>query len=366
LVNTQDENFKFGECNPSCTAINENPEKIVRNKYSTIPRINQPTGSEIHFTPAARYPDPTIEILDPSFQTLRLFNSNVEQLITGLTWAEGPVWFGDGRYLLVSDIPNNRIIKWDETTGVSSVFRSPSHYSNGLSRDQQGRLLTCEHETRRLTRTEYNGSITVLASHFGSYRFNSPNDVAVNPSDGSIWFTDPNFGLHNPYEGGSISSTSETDEGVYRLDANNKIVKRVISDLKGPNGLAFSRDGKLLYVVECGASPFRKIWVYQVNAEGELHNKTLFLDAQEPAALDGLAVDSQGNIWTSWGSTGESGLEHARMDGVRVFNSQGKALGHIHLPEICGNVCFGGLKMNRLFMASSHSVYAVYVNTFGW
>ncbi len=316
----------------------------------------------VAFTPSTRYPDPAIEVLDSTFLAARLFSANVEQLCTGQRWGEGPVWFGDGRYLLWSDIPNNRILRWDECSGATSVFRQPSNHANGLARDRQGRLLACEHGTRRVTRTEYDGSITVLAERFQSARLNSPNDI-VCASDGSIWFTDPPFGILNHWEG--TPASPELPQGVYRIDGASGALERVIDDLAGPNGLAFSPDEQQLYVIESRAVPHRLIWAYDVAGGGKLMNKRLLVDAGGPGALDGMAVDVQGRLWCGFGSDGSSGADAAKLDGVRVFDPNGRAIAHIHLPERCANVCFGGQHRNRLFMACGHSLYALYVNTQG-
>ncbi len=312
------------------------------------------------FTPNARLPDPCIEVLDERFLALRLFSGTVERLATGFYWAEGPVWFGDGRYLLFSDIPNNRILRWDDTSGVTSVFRAPSNNANGHARDRQGRLIGCEHLTRRITRTEYDGSITVLADRFEGKRLNSPNDI-VCARDGSIWFTDPLFGILGKWEG--EPADSETPMAVYRLPPGGKELQRVIDDLNAPNGLAFSPDEKILYVVESRATPHRKIWAYDVGANGALANKRVFVDAQGPGAYDGIKVDVTGHVWCGFGSS--TGAQAEQLDGVRVYASDGKPVAQIHLPERCANLCFGGAKNNRLFMAASHSVYALYVNTTG-
>ena len=322
-------------------------------------------GPAVAFTPSARYPDPAIEVLHESFLSLRLFSAQVEQLATGCRWAEGPVWFGDGRFLLWSDIPNNRILRWDDCSGTTSVFRQPSNNANGLARDRQGRLLACEHLTRRVTRTEYDGSITVLADHWQGKRLNSPNDI-VCARDGSIWFTDPLFGIHSHWEG--APAASETPWAVYRIDGASGELQRVIDDLSAPNGLAFSPDERLLYVVESRATPNRKVWQYDVGdaaANGALSNKRLFVDAQGPGAYDGIAVDAQGNVWCGFGSNGAPGVNPEGLDGVRVYNPAGLAIGHIHLPERCANLCFGGTHRNRLFMAASHSLYALYLNVQG-
>jgi gluconolactonase len=316
-------------------------------------------GPGVPFTPSPRYPDPAVEVLHESFPSLRLYSATVEQLTTGLRWAEGPVWFGDGRYLLFSDIPNDRILRWDDCTGATAVFRSPSNHANGLARDRQGRLLACEHRTRRVTRTEYDGSVTVLADRWQGKRLNSPNDI-VCARDGAVWFTDPLFGIAGWWEG--EPAESETPWAVYRIDPASGALQRVIDDLAAPNGLAFSPDERLLYVVESRATPHRRIWQYDVGAGGALGNKRLYVDAQGPGAYDGIAVDVQGNVWCGFGSSG-GGAE--ALDGVRVYNPGGEAIGHVHLPERCANLCFGGRHRNRLFMAASHSLYALFVNTQG-
>ena len=320
------------------------------------------TGPQVPFQTQSRYPDPSIEVLDPGFVKLRLFSSSVEQLASGFRWAEGPVWFGDGRYLLVSDIPNNRIMRWDDASGLVSEFRVPSHNANGLTRDHLGRLLSCEHQTRRVTRTEYNGSITVLADRFEGKLLNSPNDI-VCQRNGAVWFTDPPFGIGGDWEGDA--APAELPHAVYRIDPHSGVLQQMLTDLQGPNGLAFSPDESLLYVVESRAQPHRKVWGYDVATDGTLSGKRLVIDAQGPGALDGIAVDATGHIWCGWGSDGSLGADAAALDGVRVFTPEGKAIGHIHLPERCANLCFGGAKHNRLFMASSHSLYALYTNTRG-
>jgi gluconolactonase len=314
----------------------------------------------VAFTPNPRYPDPAVEVLDDTFLDLRLYSATVEQLATGCRWAEGPVWFGDGRYLLFSDIPNNRILRWDDCSSTISVFRAPADNANGHSRDNAGRLLTCEHLTRRITRTEYDGRITLLADRFDGKRLNSPNDI-VCAKDGAIWFTDPSFGINGHWEG--EPAAQELPHAVYRLPAEGGALQRVIDDLKGPNGLAFSPDESELYVVESRAEPHRRLWAWRVGAGGALTNKRLVYEAADGGALDGIAVDAQGHVWCGYGSTGR--VPSAGLDGVRVIEASGQAIGHIHLPERCANLCFGGAKMNRLFMASSHSLYALYVNTRG-
>jgi gluconolactonase len=305
--------------------------------------------------PNLRYPDPAVQVLDPAFLKYRLAIASVERLWTGGRWSEGPVYFGDGRYLLWSDIPNNAIMRWDEVTGQVSHFRQPSNFTNGNTRDRQGRLISCEHGGRRITRTEYDGSITPLMTAFEGKRLNSPNDIVVK-SDGSIWFTDPQFGILSDYEG--YRAEPELPMQVYRFDPETGEATVVAKDIKGPNGLAFSHDESILYIVESRAEPHRLLLAFDVVDKGRaLTNKRVFIDA-EGGAPDGLRVDVEGNLWMGWGMG-------AGLDGVRVFSPQGKAIGHIHLPERCANLCFGGPQRNRLFMAASHSLYALYVNTKG-
>jgi gluconolactonase len=306
--------------------------------------------------PSQRYPDPLVRIIDPSFVKYRLALAKVEKIASGMRWSEGPVWFGDGRYLLWSDVPNNCIMKWEEETGAVSVFRKPSHNSNGNTRDRQGRLLTCEHDLRRVTRTEYDGTITVLAGEFDGKPLNSPNDV-VCKSDGSIWFTDPPFGILGNYEG--HTATAKLPTNVYRWDPFTKKLAVVAGDISRPNGLAFSADESRLYVVEAGVSP-RVIRSFDVTGDGaELANGRTLITADPNGTPDGLRVDVDGNLWVGWGMGAEG------LDGVSVFNAQGKLIGRIDLPERCANLCFGGRHRNRLFMCGSTSIYSLFVNTQG-
>lgn len=322
----------------------------------------EPTGAPVAGS-SLRYPEAAIEVLDAAFLRYRIFSASIERLGSGLRWAEGPVWFGDGRFLLCSDIPNNRIVRWDETTGGLSVFRQPSNHANGLARDRQGRLIACEHLTRRVTRTEYDGSITVLADGFKGKRLNSPNDVVCR-SDGSIWFTDPAFGISGEWEG--EKAAPELPQAVYRIDGQSGRLTQVIADLAAPNGLCFSPDEQTLYVVDSRATPHRQIWAYPVAGDGrKLGRRRLHIDAGGPGAMDGIKADIDGNLWCGWGSNGALDADPAALDGVRVFDTQGRPLAHIHLPERCANLCFGGAKRNRLFMAASHSLYALYVETRG-
>src|SRR6266508_1378783 len=243
-----------------------------------------------------RYPDPRVRNLDPSFARYRVNNASVERLYTGARWSEGPVWIGDARCLLWSDIPNNRILRWDEATGRTSVYRQPSNNANGLARDRQGRLITCEHNTRRVTRTEFDGTITVLIDKFDGKPINSPNDIVVK-SDDSIWFTDPPFGILGNYEG--HVATPELPTNVYRLDPKSGRATVAAGDVNRPNGLAFSPDEKKLYIVEAGLTP-RVIRVYDVN-EDKLANGRTFVTAEPGGTPDGMRCDVDGNLWCGWG-----------------------------------------------------------------
>ena len=303
-----------------------------------------------------RLPDPAVKILDPSFEKYRLPLASVERLTQGYSWAEGPVYFGDARCLLWSDIPNSRIMRWDEETGATSVYRKPSNYANGNTRDRQGRLVTAEHG-RRVTRTEYDGCITVLMDRFEGRRLNSPNDIVVK-SDDSIWFTDMTAGLVGNWNG--EVAEQELPQRVYRLDGRTGQATVVVEGLvQRPNGLAFSPDEKKLYVIESEPGK-RAIYVFDVAGDGtKLANGCILITCTKEETPDGFRVDADGNLWCGWG------MGRAELDGVRIFNPQGAPIGHIELPERAANVCFGGPKRNRLFMAASHSIYALYVNTQG-
>ena len=307
------------------------------------------------WSPSLRYPDPAVRSLDKRFEKYRLPLAGVERLWTGARWGEGPVWFGDGRYLLWSDVPGNCMRRWEEENGKVSDFRKPSNNSNGNARDRQGRLVTCEHLTRRVTRTEYDGTITVICDHFEGKRLNSPNDVVVK-SDGSIWFTDPHFGILGYYEG--ELAEQELPMNVYRVDGQTGAVTVVADGIKAPNGLAFSPDEKILYIVESRSEP-RRILAFDVTGNGDkIANGRILIDAGPSGTPDGFRCDVDGNLWCGWGMSAE-------LDGVRVFTPEGEPIGHISLPERCANLCFGGRLRNRLFMAASHSLYSLYVNTQG-
>jgi gluconolactonase len=300
-----------------------------------------------------RYPDPAVRALDPRFHKYRVGAAVVERLYTGCRWAEGPVWFGDLRCLLWSDIPNDRMLRWTEETGEVSVFRQPANNCNGNTRDLQGRLITCER--RRVVRTEPNGTITVLVDNVGGARLNSPNDVVAHP-DGSLWFTDPGYGLLSRYEGVREEFTLPTR--VYRWDPTTKTATPMTEALRRPNGLCFSPDYAKLYVADTeNPTPDRPrgIHVFDVTSGGtRLGPGRLFHDMGKGGA-DGIRCDADGNIWASAGWAG------AGYDGVRVIAPDGTHIGQIDLPEVCSNLCFGGAKGNRLFMTGSQSLYSLYV-----
>ena len=306
-----------------------------------------------------RYPDPAIEVVDSRFQKYVLGSAALERLWTGGRWTEGPVWFGDGRFLLWSDIPNNRIMRWLEETGEVSVFRSPSNYSNGNTRDRSGRLITCEHDSRRITRTEHDGRITVLMDNYQGKKLNAPNDVVVH-LDGHIWFTDPGYGILKMYEG--HIAEFELATAVYRLNPDTGEATIATDELEKPNGLCFSPDYSKLYITDTGASHKpghpRQIMVYDVVEGAQLVNGRLFCNMGQGSA-DGIRCDVDGNIWSSAGWVG------AGYDGVHIFAPDGDLLGKIHLPEVVSNLCFGGVQRNRLFITASQSLYAIYVETQG-
>ncbi len=303
-----------------------------------------------------RYPDPRVEFFDKRFP--KQGNAAVERIATGFRWAEGPVYFGDGGYLLWSDIPNNRMMRWLEENGEVSVFRAHSHHSNGNTRDRQGRLVTCEHDSRRVTRTEYDGSITVLMDRFEGKRLNAPNDVVVT-RDGAVWFTDPGYGIDGPYEG--HTAEFELPTNVYRLDPQSGQATVVAGDFVRPNGLAFSPDERRLYIVDSGATHGGPAHVraFDVVDGTRLSGGAVFADDFAPGFTDGLRTDIAGNVWCSmgWADPAE--------DGVYCYEPSGALIGKVHLPESCANLCFGGPKRHRLFMAASTSVYALYLNTQG-
>ncbi len=302
-----------------------------------------------------RYPDPRIEKLDKRFP--KQGNAGIDRIATGFRWAEGPVYFRDGGYLLWSDIPNNRMMRWLEEDGHVSVFRAPSNYSNGNTRDREGRLVTCEHDARRVTRTEHDGRITVLMDSYDGKKLNAPNDVVV-ASDGAVWFTDPGYGIDGEYEG--HTDRFELKANVYRLDPRTGRASVVADDFTRPNGLAFSPDEKLLYIVDTGITHGgpSHIRVFEV-AGNKLRKGRVFAEDFAPGFTDGLRTDMRGNVWCSmgWADPAE--------DGARCYAPDGDLIGKVHLPESCANLCFGGKKRNRLFICGSTSIYALYADVQG-
>ncbi len=297
----------------------------------------------------------SFHVIDPRFADYVMGNVHVEKLYTGCRWAEGPVYVGDGRFLLWSDIPNNRIMRWDETDGSVSVFRQPSNNSNGHTRDRQGRLVSCEHQGRRVTRTEYDGTISVLADNYQGKRLNSPNDVVVK-SDGSVWFTDPPYGILSEYEGDQAESEIGASY-VYRIDGDSGALSVVAEDFDKPNGLAFSPDESVLYIADTGASHDpdgpRHIRALDVSGDGRNLSNSRVLATCDVGLFDGFRCDTDGNIWSSAG------------DGVHCYLPDGTLIGKILVPEVVANVTFGGVKKNRLFICGTTSLYSVYLNRRG-
>jgi len=294
------------------------------------------------------------EVRDERFETLFFGNARLELLWSGGRWAEGPAYLPAGRYLVWSDIPNDRLMRWDEMNGAVSTFEQPCRNQNGHTVDHQGRLISCEHRSRCVSRIEFDGSRTVLADRFDGKRLNSPNDAVVK-SDGSVWFTDPSYGIDSDYEG-DASPMEQDGRHVYRIDPSGTVT-RVIDDLKQPNGLAFSPDEKLLYVADTGRTHFRdcapKIRRYPVAADGRSVGAGEDFALSESGLFDGFRVDTNGNIWSSAG------------DGVHCFAPCGTLLGKILVDEVVANVCFGGRKRNRLFICATTSLRAIYVNARG-
>jgi gluconolactonase len=291
------------------------------------------------------------EVHSPIFKRYVLGNAPLQKLATGFDWVEGPVWFGDGNYLLFSDIPNNRIMRWTPEVGVS-IFRQPSNFSNGHTRDGLGRLISCEHGTRRVTRTEHDGTITVIADSYNGKRLNSPNDVVVK-SDGSIWFTDPHYGIMTNYEG--YVAEQELPCNVYRVDALTGNIAAVATDFACPNGLVFSPDEKRLYISDTGrmfGSDPTHIRAFDVDAHGKLSGGHIFQSVSHGVA-DGMRVDEDGNLWSS------------ASDGVHCFDASGTLLGKILVPETVSNICFGGRAKQRLFITATTSLYAISLNRSG-
>lgn len=304
------------------------------------------------------YPDPDILVLDPRFEKYKLGNAAIERIHTGNSWVEGVAWNHQGRYLVWSDIPNNLQRRWLEDDGHVSVFRAHSGYSNGNTFDLQGRQISFEHGERRVVRYEHDGTVTVLADGWQGKPLNAPNDGVIHP-DGSLWFTDPGYGSMTDYEG--AKRPLEQKEAVYRLDLKTGQMTKVTDEIVKPNGLCFSPDYKKLYVVDTGGGVPKPIYLWDVEG-ARLRNRRTFCTMRydgRNGASDGIRADEEGNIWAAAGWAGNG------FDGVHIFAPDGDRIGVILLPEICANLCFGGPKRNRLFMAASQSIYAVYVNTCG-
>ena len=295
------------------------------------------------------------EVIEAEFARCFVGHARVERLWTGCRWAEGPAWFGGGRYLLWSDLPNNRILRYDDTDGSVSVFRAPSGYANGNTVDREGRLVTCEHLNRRVSRTEHDGSMTVLADGFGGKRLNSPNDVVVK-SDGSIWFTDPDYGIIADYEGARAPREQDGCH-VYRIDPANGAVTRVATDFHHPNGLAFTRDEKHLYIADSGASEDangpRHIRRLALGADGRTLGESTVFATCDTGLFDGFRVDGDGRVWTSC------------AEGVHCYRADGTLIGKVRIPEMASNVAIGGVNRNRLFICGTTSLYAVYLKVNG-
>jgi gluconolactonase len=298
-------------------------------------------------------PTACTESYDPRFEALVLFNAELEQLADGFRWLEGPVWFGDHHCLLFNDIPNNRTLRWSEQHGVST-FLEPSEFANGQTRDREGRLIQCHHRSRCLTRHEHNGSITSLVAEANGRRLNAPNDVVVK-SDGSIWFSDPLYGLMNDYEGGR--QHSEQPAALYRLDPRSGEIKAMASDFDGPNGLAFSPDERLLYVAESGEpdarEPRQYIRRFQVNSDGASLSGGEVFHKISPGWADGFRVDEHGNLWCG------------AADGVHVIAPDGALIGKVLVPSRVSNLCFGDRYGSRLFLCASTAIYSLFTNTRG-
>lgn len=294
------------------------------------------------------------EVIDPRFKQYVMQNVHMETLYTGTRWAEGPVYFPAGKYLLWSDIPNDRIMRYDETNGVVSEFADKCGYHNGHTTDCEGRLVACEHQGRRVSRIEFDGSVTTLAAEYKGKRLNSPNDVVVK-SDGSIWFTDPTYGIDSEYEGDGAESEIGASL-VYRIDPKSGGIQAVATDFVKPNGLAFSPDETRLYIADTGATHVengpRHIRVFDVSPDGQLSGGDVFAECAN-GLFDGFRVDLDGNIWTS------------AADGVHCYTPEGDLIGKILTGEVVANVEFGGIKRNRLFICATTSLRAVYLNTQG-
>jgi gluconolactonase len=318
----------------------------AQNRINPVPAPRNWSGEQ-----PVQYPDPDIVALDERFRRYIVGNTPIRRLHFGTLWAEGPAWNGVGRYLVWSDIPNNVQMRWIEDDNRVTVFRNPSGYSNGNTFDYEGRELSCEHGGRRVVRYEYNGTVTVIADKFEGKRLNSPNDIVVHP-DGGIWFTDPPYGISGYYEG--LKGDKEIKEAVYRVDGKTGQIEKITDDVTGPNGICFSPDYKKVYLADTGT---REIKVWDLDGKAIRNGKRfVVLDipgTNMPSAADGIRCDIDGNLWCG------------ARPGVQIVTPGGERIGMIRMPETCANICFGGAKRNRLFIAGSQSLYAVYVQTVG-
>jgi gluconolactonase len=325
---------------------------LARAQSQPTPVSPVPTPRNWSGDAPVQYPDPDIIALDNRFRRYIIGNTAIKRLHTGTQWAEGPAWNGEGRYLIWSDIPNNVQMRYLEEDSHVSVFRNPSGYSNGNTFDYEGRQLSCEHGGRRVVRYEHSGAITVIAEKFQGKRLNSPNDIVVHP-DGSIWFTDPTYGIRGNYEG--FKADSEVKPAVYRADPKTGQLDKITDEQDGPNGICFSPDYKKVYLADTGTA--RQIWVWDLDGKtirgGKRFAQLDIPGSGAPTAADGIRCDVDGNVWAG------------ARPGVQVITPNGERIGMIRMPETCANVCFGGTKRNRLFMAGSQSLYAVYVDTQG-
>jgi gluconolactonase len=344
----------------AATAIGSFASGSALARPQSDPAGNSPPPRDWNDPSSVVYPDPAIESFDARFKKYIIGTTEIRRLWSGAEWTEGPVYFGDMHCVTFSDVPNNRMMRYDEVTGETTLFRYPSNEANGNTRDRQGRLVTCEQRTRRITRTEYDGSITVLADRYRGKRLNSPNGVVVK-SDGTVWFTDPTYGIEGDHEG--WRAASELPASVYRYDPRSDKLTVVADDYEQPNAICFSPDERKLYVSET-AGPPSYICQYDVRDGGKLANRHVFHDFADThgGIGDDIRVDEDGNLWCAGGWSRDK-----NFNGVSVFAPDGTPMGRIILPEVAANLCFGGYQHNRsrLYICASTSLYAVYIGVRG-